>query len=244
MTTIAPRRCPRLPKKIGCSIEVTPNTQFFASHDEFNQWAEGKKALVMESFYRSMRKRLGILLEADGTPVGGSWNLNKLNRVGVIPAGLPLPEPFEVLPDAITQQVMADVLQHFRGDCFGGEVTIEQMIERFRWPVTPESALEGLRQFLHQRLENFGPYEDALSTRSWSLWHSHLSVAMNCGLLHPQRILDETLTYALPLLARHKLPLNSLEGFVRPGDRLARVHARDLLARNDQHGRHPLHAAQ
>lgn len=206
---------PAIGRKIGCRIEVTPNTQFLASHDQFSEWAEGKRSLVMDFFYRTMRRRLNILIEPDGSPTGASWSLDKLNRVGVIPAKLSLPEGFVVKPDAITRQVIEDVHTHFKGHCFGGDVSVEQMRDRFIWPVTPESAMAALRQFLRERLVNFGPYEDAMTKRSWSLWHSHLSVAMNCGLLHPQVIVDETLAHALPLVAKNKLPLNSLEGFMR-----------------------------
>ena len=133
----------------------------------------------------------------------------------MIPANLPLPKPFAVTPDAITLQVIDEVHQHFKRHCFGGDVTVRQMRDRFIWPVTPDAAEAALDHFLEHRLANFGPYEDAMTKRSWSLWHSHLSVAMNCGLLHPQKIVDETLRHALPLLAKHKIPLNSLEGFLR-----------------------------
>jgi deoxyribodipyrimidine photolyase-related protein len=206
---------PAIAKRIGCRIEVTPNTQFLATRDAFNQWADGTRSPVMESFYRSMRKKLGVLVESDGSPVGGVWNLDKLNRVGTIPSDLPLPEPFGVKPDAITRQAIVDVHEHFKGQCFGGDVTIAEMEARFSWPVTPEQATASLDYFLNRKLENFGPFEDAMTERSTSLWHSHLSVAMNCGLLHPQLIVDRTLKHALPLIKKNKLPLNSLEGFLR-----------------------------
>ena len=54
---------PTLGEKIGCRIEVTPNNQFLATHDEFDAWAQGKKQLVMEYFYRTMRKKHGVLME-------------------------------------------------------------------------------------------------------------------------------------------------------------------------------------
>jgi deoxyribodipyrimidine photolyase-related protein len=206
---------PAIAKKIGCRIEVTPNTQFLADHDQFADWADGKKSLVMESFYRQQRVRLNVLMEADRSPMGGAWNLDKLNRIGKIPALLPLPEPVVFEPDSMTREVIDDVHRHFKGQCFGGDVNVERMRQQFTWPVTPDQALQSLREFLKNRLENFGPYEDAMTTRSWSLWHSHLSVAMNCGLLHPQTIVDETQKHALPLIRAGKLPINSVEGFLR-----------------------------
>jgi deoxyribodipyrimidine photolyase-related protein len=206
---------PAIARQIGCRIEVTPNTQFLADHDQFNDWAAGKKSLVMEAWYRRQRTRLSVLLQPDGSPLGGAWNLDKLNRVGAIPKNLPMPEPFSAEPDAITRQVIDDVHQHFEGRCFGGAVTVAEMRERFRWPVTPEEARAALELFLQQRLANFGPFEDAMTVRSASLWHSLLSVPMNCGLLHPKTILDRTLEWALPRVARNELPIQSLEGFVR-----------------------------
>ena len=71
---------PAIAKKIGCHVEVTPNNQFLADHDQFAEWATGKRSMLMEFFYRTQRKRLGILLEADGTPAGahGTW----INSIG------------------------------------------------------------------------------------------------------------------------------------------------------------------
>ncbi len=206
---------PAIAKKIGCPITVTPNTQFLADHDEFADWTYGKKSLVMESFYRYQRQRLNVLMNPDGTPAGGAWNMDKLNRVGTIPKSIPLRGPFKSVPDAITLEVIDDVHQHFQGSCFGGAPSIQQMRDRFIWPVTPQSAQAGLDYFLQELLSEFGPYEDAMTTRSWSLWHSHLSVSMNCGLLHPRDILEQTLTHSLPLVTQNKIPINSVEGFVR-----------------------------
>jgi deoxyribodipyrimidine photolyase-related protein len=206
---------PAIARKAGCRIEQTPNTQFLADHDAFDEWASGKKSLVMESFYRTMRKRHRTLVEPDGSPTGGAWNFDKQNRVGAIPANLPVPEPFSQEIDEITRQAIADVHRHFSGRWFGGGVDEPTMRRRFIWPVTPRQAVAALRLFLKERLELFGPYEDAMTSRSWSLWHSHLSVAMNCGLLHPRQIVDETLEYALPLVAKKKIPINSVEGFIR-----------------------------
>jgi deoxyribodipyrimidine photolyase-like uncharacterized protein len=43
------------------------------------RWAEGRKELRLEHFYRWMRKRTGLLMD-DGEPVGGAWNFDKDNR--------------------------------------------------------------------------------------------------------------------------------------------------------------------
>ncbi|MEZ4819698.1 MAG: cryptochrome/photolyase family protein [Bdellovibrionota bacterium] len=45
----------------------------------FQQWAKNKKSLVMEFFYREMRKKTGLLMDQD-KPLGGKWNFDQQNR--------------------------------------------------------------------------------------------------------------------------------------------------------------------
>ena len=39
-------------------VDMRPDTRFIASHAEFETWAQGRKALRMEYFYRDMRRTL------------------------------------------------------------------------------------------------------------------------------------------------------------------------------------------
>ena len=45
----------------------------------FAAWAEGRKQLRMEFFYRDMRRDSGLLMEGD-EPAGGQWNFDPDNR--------------------------------------------------------------------------------------------------------------------------------------------------------------------
>ena len=47
----------------------SPDDRFLASHAEFDAWAEGRKELRMEFFYRELRQRHGVLM--DGDPPAG-----------------------------------------------------------------------------------------------------------------------------------------------------------------------------
>ena len=53
----------------------------------------------------------------------------------------------------------------------------------FWWPVTRAESLAWLDDFVARRLADFGPYEDALSRRSETVFHSVLSPLLNLGLL-------------------------------------------------------------
>ena len=68
---------------LPCRLTVVPNNHFLWSVADFKQWADGRKSLLMESFYREGRKRYHILMEGTAkkpTPVGGQWNYDKENR--------------------------------------------------------------------------------------------------------------------------------------------------------------------
>ena len=52
------------------------------------------------------------------------------------------------------------------------------------WP-SPEQALAAFDDFLANRLPAFGPYEDAMSSRHRTLYHSAVSPYLNLGLLEP-----------------------------------------------------------
>jgi deoxyribodipyrimidine photolyase-related protein len=60
-------------------LEWLEDTHFYCSRRDSRDWVRGRKSLVMEFFYREMRRRSGILMER-GAPVGGRWNFDKDNR--------------------------------------------------------------------------------------------------------------------------------------------------------------------
>ncbi|MCT7264624.1 cryptochrome/photolyase family protein, partial [Salmonella enterica] len=48
--------------------------------DEGQQQFGKRKRWLMESFYRSMRRKHGVLMETDGKPAGDRWNYDHENR--------------------------------------------------------------------------------------------------------------------------------------------------------------------
>jgi deoxyribodipyrimidine photolyase-related protein len=73
-----------------------------------------------------------------------------------------------------------------------------------------------LQEFLQQRLNGFGPYEDAISQSHATLNHSVLSPLLNIGLLTPAAVIEATLAHAQNREAiGQPVPIASLEGFLR-----------------------------
>jgi deoxyribodipyrimidine photolyase-related protein len=215
-----------------CVVRLVADRRFITSREAFAQWAGERKLLRMEDFYRWQRKRLGILIDPDGQPEGGQWNLDRENRQtarALQKRGLP-PEPIAFPPDEITQRVMRLVTRMGTVDYQlpeppdGPEPNDHWgTVNGFNLPVTRAQALAALEDFLAHRLADFGPYEDAmLSGQTW-LYHSRLSAAMNVGLLHPREMIDAAIARyrrgqaasRSALSGATPIPFQSLEGFVR-----------------------------
>ncbi|MEM9501473.1 MAG: cryptochrome/photolyase family protein, partial [Pseudomonadota bacterium] len=190
------------PDKFACEVEIVPDDRFLCSHSEFQEWAEGRKHLTMEHFYREMRRKTGLLMTEDGKPRGGAWNYDKDNRKAPDEEMDPPPVPkFEC--DDITREVVSLVQEKF-ADHFGS-------LESFEWPVTSDDAEKAADAFFAQRIEKFGPYQDAMVHGSDDLYHSMLSTSINCGLLDPLKLCQR----AEQAYQDGKAPLNSVEGFIR-----------------------------
>jgi deoxyribodipyrimidine photolyase-related protein len=176
---------------------------FMCTRAEFVEWAKGYKQLRLEYFYRMMRKRYSVMMEAD-EPLQGRWNFDAENR-GAFPKGGPtkVPSTRRVAPDAITLDVFADIQTHF-ADHPG-------TLDDFAWPVTRDDALEALRGFIEERLALFGQYQDAMWTGEPFLYHSHIAAALNVKLLNPR----EVIAAAVAAFENGRAPIEAVEGFVR-----------------------------
>ena len=96
----------------GWGAEIRDDDRFFATPASFAAWAEGRKQLRMEFFYRDMRRASGLLMEGD-EPAGGQWNFDHDNRKS-LPKDVTPPTRQRFEPDAITREVMAMVAAALR----------------------------------------------------------------------------------------------------------------------------------
>ncbi|MFN4241197.1 MAG: cryptochrome/photolyase family protein [Erythrobacter cryptus] len=187
--------------RFACPVTILPDTRFIARRAEFARFAEGRRHLTMEHFYRAMRRKTGLLMEG-ARPVGGQWNYDAENRAPPR-AGLKPPPAPKFAPDAITREVIGLVARRF-ADHFGE-------LEPFAWPVTRAQALAAAEAFFTERLALFGPYQDAMIAGEDDLYHSLLSTSLNIGLLDPLELCRR----AEAAYFAGTAPLNSVEGFIR-----------------------------
>ncbi|MBT8040019.1 MAG: cryptochrome/photolyase family protein [Gammaproteobacteria bacterium] len=188
-------------ERLEVPVDIRPDDRFLCSLSEFSEWAEGRKALRMEFFYREMRRKTGWLMD-DRDPQGGRWNYDSENRKA-LPKKLSLPRRDRFEPNKTTREVM-DMVQNRFSDHFGE-------LDEFGWAVTREDALEALDHFITVCLPKFGDYQDAMKSGEDFLFHSLISPYLNIGLLLPREVCEA----ALASLGDEHAPLAAVEGFLR-----------------------------
>jgi deoxyribodipyrimidine photolyase-related protein len=186
---------------IPWEITLIPNNHFLWTKAEFQAWAKDRRNLLMEYFYREGRQRFNILMDGK-KPVGGEWNYDKENRQPA-KGNLDTPIPKWFAADEITLEVIEKVNNL--------EIPTYGSLTSFNWGVTRTQALEVLECFIHTRLARFGTYQDAMVTGEETMWHSLISPYLNIGLLQPLEVIQAAET----AYQQEKLPLNSVEGFIR-----------------------------
>jgi deoxyribodipyrimidine photolyase-related protein len=199
----------------------TPN--FLTDRGQIDDWFAHNESR-MQDFYVWQRRRLGILV-ADGEPVGGKWSFDTENRKklprGYTPAAV---GRFAGHP-ALHQEGTFDLDALLADDGAGQrprevDLAIASISadfpdapgdpELFAWPTSAAEATEHLAEFVRDRLHDFGPYEDAISTTHPFINHGLLTAALNIGLLDPRQVVQAVLDGA-----DENTPLASLEGFLR-----------------------------
>ncbi len=184
-------------------VNCVSTEHFIVSPEEFDQFHRNKKDYLMEFFYRFVRKKTGLLMQGS-QPIGGKWNFDSDNRKK-LPASY-LKDVFAIQTtdvSAIYNEIQAAELP------FIGEINPQA----FSWPTNREAALEQFNYFIENQLPFFGTYQDAMTEKDPFIFHSRLSFALNCKLIHPLEVCRkvENAYFENP----DKYALNQVEGFIR-----------------------------
>jgi deoxyribodipyrimidine photolyase-related protein len=195
-------RLAKMASSLGKTYRVLKSPMFLTSRAEFQEYLQGQRKPFMKTFYEQRRKAQSILIDKSGKPTGGQWSFDEENR-----AKLDLKLQIPDLPKVKSNQNLADV-----------SVLVDELFKthpgesKYFWlATTRREALVWLDDFLDKRLRHFGEFEDAIDAKQFSIFHSVLSPLMNLGLLTPNEVIKRTLDQA----KAEKIPLNSLEGFIR-----------------------------
>lgn len=183
-------------------LVTVDSSGFLTTKQQFEDYLKEVKKPFMHTFYQRQRKRLDMLMTADGEPLNGKWSFDEENRKP-LPKSIAIPEIIQSKISREDEEVI-----HLVNDLFPEH---PGSTEHFNWSTSRRSALYRVNKFIEERLTDFGPYEDAISKDEAFLFHSVLSPYINLGLITPKEVLDKVLGH----YEKHKTHYPSVEGFIR-----------------------------
>jgi deoxyribodipyrimidine photolyase-related protein len=190
-------------KQSDIEVIIYKNPNYLNTLNSVEAHFNKKKTYFQTDFYTWQRKSRNILIEADGKPTGGKWTYDAENR-----AKFPKKEKAPLIATTKSNLYIDEAIQYVE-KYFSNNYGICNTEHLFA--INFKDAEIWLNEFLENRFEQFGVYEDAIVAKELVLHHSVISPMLNIGLLTPQQIIDN----ALNISKRRNIPLNSLEGFIR-----------------------------
>jgi len=189
--------------QLSIEYSVVDTEHFFSRREELGTFFEGKKMLLMESFYRAMRKKHNVLMEGDN-PKTGQWNYDNDNRKK-------LPKEHKPTPPLVFDNDVSQIVSELKTT---DVLTIGSIDEKhFVWPINRTQSLTLLDFFVTECLPLFGSYQDAMTPNEWSLYHSRLSFSMNLKMISPKEVIDRAIQEWEN--RQQEIEYHQLEGFVR-----------------------------
>ncbi len=190
-------------EELSIDSEAYDSEHFFTTRYELKDFFDGKKQLIMESFYRMMRKKHDIMM-VNGQPDGGKWNFDQSNRKKWKgEPKIPHERGFRKNVTALVDEISASGIKTI------GTITADN----FSWPTSRADALSVLNYFCKNLLIHFGDYQDALHTDEYYLFHSRLSFAMNSKMISPKEVIEKVLDHYYD--HSDQIHISQVEGFVR-----------------------------
>ena len=195
----------------GTSIEKfsydTPN--YLNTMKGVKEYFDARKTYFQTDFYIWQRKQRKMMLTANNQPEGGKWSYDADNR-----QRFPKVNKSPVINFPKENKFVKEAREYINinySKNYGADGPLTDNNQKGFYPTTFDEASKWLDDFLQNRFQHFGIYEDAIVSREHYLHHSVLTPMLNTGLLNPQEIIDKAIAAA----GEYNVPLNSLEGFIR-----------------------------
>ncbi len=196
------RRLNRFVKEKKLEINYLDSPMFLTEIKLIKKFKNNSKKPLMGRFYEDQRRSQNILINDDGSPFGGKWSFDELNRKK-IPKNIDIPKINKLSKNKIVLESEKSILK--------SDIKFLGSSQYFFYPINFKEANDWLNNFLEERFFLFGDYEDAICKKDSFLWHSLLAMLLNVGLLTPKDVIDKAISFS----KQNNIPLNSLEGFIR-----------------------------
>ena len=175
--------------------EIKENKEYFFTNNKYSH----------DNFYKFQRKKLNILMKDNNfNPEGNKWSFDTENRQA-LPKNIKQPELLEIRKDKYYKEACEYINKYFENN-YGNT-------NEWIYPIDTKTAIKWLKHFISKKLNNFGPFQDAVDTSKPFLFHSIISPMMNIGILPDILVVKISNEYYI----KHKdsIPIASYEGFIR-----------------------------
>ena len=194
------KRILNLGKKNSLKINQLKSPMFLMERQEFKNYLSNNKRPFMANFYKIVRTKINLLMNKNGTPKGNKWSFDEENRKK-LPNTIKIPKISKVKETKDTAVLKKFINTNFKNH--------PGSTDNFWFPTTRKDSNKWLDEFLKERIKLFGDYEDAVTDKSNTVFHSALSPLINLGLITPEEIIERLRRI------ENKIPINSLEGYIR-----------------------------
>ena len=158
------RRVKFLCEKLDLNLTILETPMFISTHDEFNFFKTEKKKFFQTSFYKLQRKKLNILIDDQGKPEGGDWTYDSMNRERY-PIDKKAPQiKFFDYESSLSFDSKNYVEKNYSKN--PGEID-----KNFSFPTDFEQSMKWFKDFLNNRFNDFGIYEDSIVDKESFLNH-------------------------------------------------------------------------
>lgn len=183
--------------KLNGEYTIINNPNFLLSNDLVNEYRNKTDKFFFNAFYMWSKKQLDII------PTIKSQD--KFNRKKM-PENINIPKLISNKSNLKYIKKGIDLVNNNFKNNYGN-------VNNFIYPITHESVNKWLDNFIKNKLKDFGNYQDYIDKNNQYLFHSILSSSINIGLIQPIDIIEKILKYNKS--NKNKIPINSLEGFIR-----------------------------
>ena len=184
---------------IGIEFHCHQTPMFLSDRNSFKEYLSKTKKPFMANFYKDQRIKNKILVDAN-KPKFGKWSFDAENRKK-IPKNFVPPKQVTFTKSKYTLEISKFVDENFPNHLGN--------TRDFWIGTTRKDAWLCFDNFLENKFNLFGDYEDAVYQKDNILFHSALSPFINIGLITPKEIIDRIKEF------EGKIKINSYEGFIR-----------------------------
>jgi len=195
---------------MGKNVTILQSQGFISSVQDLEEYVEEHKHLKRKffhnDFYRWQRQRLNILMDDDGGYLGGKLSFDKSNRNTFPRTDIEYPKYHNTAYHPLIDESKDYIKTNFP-DFLGNLEEWHHIAFDFN------TAKQKLKDFLKNRLNNFGKWEDIMDETNPFIYHSLLSSSLNIGIITPQFVVSESIDY----FESHDdtIGINDIEGFIR-----------------------------